>query len=97
MAERKATNKYYPPDYDPKYGGLNKFVGSHPLRERAKNIDKGILVIRFEMPYNIWCGGCGIHIARGVRYNAQKKQIGKYFSTSIFLFRMRCHLCPNYI
>lgn len=21
---------------------------------------------RFEMPYNIWCGGCGIHIGMGM-------------------------------
>ena len=52
---------------------------------------------RFEMPYNVWCGGCGIHIARGKRYNAEKKQVGKYFSTPIYQFRMRCHLCPNYM
>lgn len=27
-------------------GGLNKFHGQHALRERAKKIDQGILVIR---------------------------------------------------
>merc|ERR1719427_119731 len=48
------------------------------------------------MPYNIWCNGCGIHIAMGVRYNAEKKKIGKYYSTVIYKFRMRCHLCENY-
>lgn len=24
------------------------------------------LFTRFEMPYNIWCGGCGIHIGMGM-------------------------------
>jgi len=97
MAERKATNKYYPPEWDPSKGSINKFVGQHPLRERAKKLDQGILVVRFEMPFDIWCGGCKIHIAAGVRYNAEKKQAGTYFSTKIWHFHMRCHLCPNYI
>ncbi|XP_021927392.1 coiled-coil domain-containing protein 130 homolog [Zootermopsis nevadensis] len=97
MGERKGTNHYYPPDYDPKKGGLNKFLGTHALRERAKKIGMGILIIRFEMPFNIWCNGCGNHIGMGVRYNAEKKRIGEYITTPIWSFRMRCHLCPNYI
>lgn len=67
MGERKGTNHYYPPDYDPRKGGLNKFLGTHALRERARKIHMGILIIRFEMPFNIWCNGCGNHIGMGVR------------------------------
>lgn len=48
------------------------------------------------MPYNIWCGGCGAHIAMGVRYNAEKKRVGAYLSTPIHEFRMKCHLCDQY-
>lgn len=33
----------------------------------------------------------------GVRYNAEKKTVGKYYSTPIIQFRMKCHLCDNYI
>ncbi|THH21253.1 hypothetical protein EW146_g243 [Bondarzewia mesenterica] len=29
----------------------------------------------------------------GVRYNAEKKKIGNYYSTPIFSFRCKCHLC----
>ena len=68
QGERKGVNKYYPPDYDPSKGGLNKWQGTHALRERAKKIHLGILVIRFEMPYNIWCDGCSNHIGMGVRW-----------------------------
>ncbi|XP_071449813.1 coiled-coil domain-containing protein 130 homolog [Hetaerina americana] len=96
MGERKGTNKYYPPDYDPKVGGLNKFKGTHALRERARKLHMGILIIRFELPYNIWCNGCGNHIGMGVRYNAEKKKVGMYYSTPIYLFRMKCHLCDNH-
>ncbi|KAH9523454.1 hypothetical protein Btru_040050 [Bulinus truncatus] len=96
MAERKAVNKYYPPDWDPRKGSANKRVGQHPLRDRAKKLSQGILVIRFELPYNIWCGGCGSHVGMGVRYNAEKSKVGHYYSTPIFKFRMKCHLCDNY-
>lgn len=96
MGERKGTNHYYPPDYDPKVGGLNKFLGTHALRERARKLHMGILIIRFEMPYNIWCDGCGNHIGMGVRYNAEKKKVGMYYSTPLYQFRMKCHLCDNH-
>lgn len=32
----------------------------------------------------------------GVRYNAEKKKTGKYYSTTIYKFRMKCHLCENH-
>lgn len=96
MGERKGQNLYYPPDYDPKVGGLNKFMGTHALRERARKIHLGILIIRFEMPYNIWCDGCNNHIGMGVRYNAEKTKIGMYYTTPVYQFRMKCHLCDNH-
>mmetsp|Transcript_19004 Transcript_19004/g.53305 ORF Transcript_19004/g.53305 Transcript_19004/m.53305 type:complete len:286 (+) Transcript_19004:126-983(+) len=95
MAERKAVNKYYPPDWDPSKGSINTYRNSHPLRERARKLDKGILIVRFELPYNIWCDGCKSHIGKGVRYNAEKSAAGKYYSTKLWKFRMKCHLCPN--
>jgi len=97
MAERKATNKYYPPDWDPSKGSINKYVGQHPYRDRARKLDQGILIVRFELPYNILCEGCNNYITQGNRYNAEKKKIGMYYSTPIFSFRMKCHLCSNWI
>ncbi|OBZ72678.1 hypothetical protein A0H81_07498 [Grifola frondosa] len=75
-------NKYYPPDYDgEKHGSLNAYRGKHALGDRARKIDQGILIVRFELPFNIWCGTCNNHIGMGVRYNAEKKKIGNYYST----------------
>lgn len=89
-------NKYYPPEWTPGHGSINKYRNSHPLRDRARKLHLGILVIRFEMPYNIWCDGCGNHIGTGVRYNAEKSKVGMYYSTPIYKFRMKCHLCDNH-
>lgn len=47
------------------------------------------------MPFNFWCGGCGRHIAKGVRFNAEKKQIHSYLDIPIFSFRMKCPSCSN--
>jgi coiled-coil domain-containing protein 130 len=77
--------------------GLNAYHGHHALRERGKKWEtEKILTIRFEMPYNIWCDGCKNHIGMGVRYNAEKKKIGNYYSTPLYQFHMKCHLCDNY-
>ncbi|GAA5916131.1 Saf4/Yju2 family protein [Sporobolomyces salmoneus] len=89
-------NKYYPPDYDPSEGSLNKRLGKHALGDRARKLDKGILIVRFELPYNIWCGHCNAHIGQGVRYNAEKKKVGMYYSTTIWSFRCKCHLCQGW-
>ncbi|KAL9149007.1 hypothetical protein ABFS82_12G081600 [Erythranthe guttata] len=97
LAAARADNFYYPPEWEPKKGGLNKFNGQHALRERARKIDQGILIIRFEMPYNIWCGGCESMIAKGVRFNAEKKQVGNYYSTKIWSFSMKAACCRHEI
>jgi coiled-coil domain-containing protein 130 len=99
LAAARADNFYHPPDWDPRKKSRAEHANgpsaekwkSHPLRERAKKLDQGILTIRFEMPFNVRCTGCGNHIAKGVRYNAEKKTIGKYHSTKILSFRMLCH------
>ncbi|KAA6421722.1 MAG: hypothetical protein FRX49_08333 [Trebouxia sp. A1-2] len=108
LAAARADNFYFPPEWDPKKGSMNKQQGQHPLRERAKKIDQGILVIRqvgliaimqrmFEMPFNVWCEGCGHLIGKGVRFNAEKQEIGKYHSTKIWSFTMSAPCCQQRI
>lgn len=74
-----------------------QYNGQHPLRERAKKLDQGILVIRFEMPFNVWCNGCGHLIGKGVRFNAEKKAVGAYYSTKIWSFSMTAPCCQEHI
>lgn len=97
LAAARADNFYYPPEWTPDQGSLNKFHGQHALRERARKLDQGILIIRFEMPFNIWCGGCNAMIAKGVRFNAEKKQVGNYYSTKIWSFSMKAACCKQEI
>ena len=59
LAAARADNFYYPPSYFEeeaikKHGGsLNKHNGSHALRDRARKLDQGILVIRCVLRRNI--------------------------------------------
>lgn len=64
----QADNFYYPPGWDPSKGSLNKFNNSHgALGDRGRKLaSDGILVIRFEMPFNVWCAGCN-HLIGKVR------------------------------
>ena len=52
---------------------------------------------RFEMPFNVWCAGCNHLIGKGVRFNAEKQEIGKYHSTKIWSFVMRAPCCQQRI
>ena len=78
------------------YWGESWRNGSATVNGRA-GAAKGIIIIRFEMPWNIWCTGCKNHIGRGVRYNAEKNKAGKFYTTTIWNFKMKCHLCPGTI
>jgi hypothetical protein len=41
-------------------------------------------------------GTCNSHIGMGVRYNAEKRKVGMYYSTPIYAFRCKCHLCSGW-
>ena len=91
LAAAQADGFYHPPDYDPRrHGSVSKFAGS-----KGSNQFQTHGVIRFEMPHNTWCLGCGRAIGQGTRYNAKKVPAGKYFSTPIYEFQMKCATCPQ--
>ncbi|KAJ4318192.1 Protein saf4 [Neodidymelliopsis sp. IMI 364377] len=83
--------RYYPPSAsDPP-----TFNKSHPLGARANKISQGILTVRFELPFAVWCQHCKPEaiVGQGVRFNAEKKKVGKYYSTPIWSFRMKHTAC----
>ncbi|KAL4734995.1 CWC16 protein [Aspergillus similis] len=91
--------RYIPPDQE----GLttaNKLHNKHPLGSRARHLQsKGALIVRFEMPFAVWCTTCSPEniIGQGVRFNAEKKKVGNYYSTPIYSFRMKHTLCGGWI
>ncbi|CAE7234742.1 CCDC130 [Symbiodinium natans] len=90
-----ADSFYYPQEWKPSRGSLDHFQRKrgfehHFGKERTKNLSKGVLLIRFEMPFTVQCLRCGLYIRQGTRYNADKKKIGMYFSTPLYEFSMHC-------
>ncbi|CAG7926626.1 unnamed protein product [Penicillium olsonii] len=91
---------YVPPDQEGVMSG-NQLAGKHPLGARARNLHTtGALVVRFEMPFAVWCDHCKPHpviIGQGVRFNAEKTKVGNYYSTPIYTFRMKHTVCGGTI
>ena len=93
LAASRADNFYFPPEYDGrKHGGLSKFnnpgyKGSNQWQQSG--------VVRWELPFDGWCVACKRHMSKGLRFNAKKEKAGKYFTTTIFSFSMKCPSCPQ--
>ncbi|KAF1925889.1 DUF572-domain-containing protein [Didymella exigua CBS 183.55] len=83
--------RYYPPDAS----DAPSFNKSHPLGARANKISQGILTVRFELPFAVWCQHCKPEaiVGQGVRFNAAKKKAGNYYSTPIWSFKMKHTAC----
>jgi coiled-coil domain-containing protein 130 len=89
--------RYYPPSTtsSPSFN-----TSKNPLGARASKLKtEGILTVRFELPFTIWCTTCVPEtiIAQGVRFNAEKKQVGKYLSMPIWAFRFKHTVCGGWI
>lgn len=77
--------RYVPPDLEGVATG-NSLHGTSSRRKPGAG-----QVVRFEMPFAIWCTSCSrpTIIGQGVRFNAEKRRAGSYFSTPIWSFTMR--------
>ncbi|KAL1839459.1 hypothetical protein VTJ49DRAFT_1497 [Mycothermus thermophilus] len=82
--------RYRPPDAD-EPGGFS--------RPKRRAITASAPVVRFEMPFAIWCAHCPkpTLIGQGVRFNAEKLRAGAYHSTPIWSFRLRHADCGGEI
>lgn len=90
LAASRSDNFYFPPEWTPEMGGISKFQGS-----KGANQYQTHGIIRFELPFDAWCLGCNLHMSKGLRFNAKKDKAGKYFSTTIWSFSMKCNSCQQ--
>ncbi|KAI1265361.1 DUF572-domain-containing protein [Xylariaceae sp. FL1019] len=88
--------RYVPPEHEGVLSANAASSKGHALGARARKLKtEGILTVRFEMPFAVWCATCPkpTIIGQGVRFNAEKKKVGNYFSTPIWSFRIRHTEC----
>ena len=90
LAAARADNFYFPPEWRPEMGGISKFQGS-----KGANQYEQYGIIRYELPFDAWCLKCNRHMCKGLRFNAKKDKIGKYFSTTLYSFTMKCYNCQQ--
>lgn len=87
--------RYVPPDLEGTTSGnkLNKKRAPGTLKK------DGTQTVRFEMPFAVWCHTCKPHaiIGQGVRFNAEKKKVGYYYSTPIWSFKLKHVACGGII
>jgi coiled-coil domain-containing protein 130 len=81
--------RYYPPDASNPPSFNNNL---HSLGKRSQG------TVRFELPFAVWCDHCTppAIVGQGVRFNAEKKKIGNYYSTPIWSFRMKHTACGGW-
>ncbi|CAK7207004.1 Protein saf4 [Sporothrix eucalyptigena] len=96
--------RYVPPDQEGVVSG-NRLLGNRA----QKATSDGVPIVRFEMPFAVWCDGCKartigrdgkthpVLIGQGVRFNAEKHRTGNYYSTPIWTFRMRHPACGTWL
>ncbi|CAK7220498.1 Protein saf4 [Sporothrix bragantina] len=96
--------RYVPPDQEGVISG-NRLLGNRA----QKATGDGVPIVRFEMPFAVWCDGCEartigrdgkthpVLIGQGVRFNAEKRRTGNYYSTPIWTFRMRHPACGTWL
>jgi coiled-coil domain-containing protein 130 len=92
--------RYVPPELEGTVSFNAASGKGHALGNRARKLKtEGILTVRFECPFAIWCTHCSPEqiIGQGVRFNAEKKKVGNYFSTPIWSFRFKHTVCGGWL
>merc|ERR1712188_153572 len=87
MGERKVTNRYFPPDFDPK----------KLFRERETS--ENFMKIRMMMGMSVQCLSCGVFIYKGTKFNMRKEYVKgqDYLGLKIHRFYFRCPQCASTI
>lgn len=85
MSERKAINKWYPPDWDPLKAPKGK-------KKTNPNAEK----VRLMLPFSMKCLSCNEYIAARRKFNARKEITAeRYMGIKIIKFHIKCPRCNN--
>ena len=86
MSERKAINKYYPPDFDP----------SKIRKPKKKKGKASWPSVRLMAPFSMKCLKCNEYVAQSRKFNAKKEVTDRdYLGIKIIQFHIRCPRCFN--
>ena len=92
--------RYVPPDLEGVLAPNAASGKGHALGARARKLKtEGVLTVRFELPFAVWCTTCQPEqiVGQGVRFNAEKKKVGNHYSTPIWQFRFKHTACGGWI
>ncbi|CAI4034670.1 hypothetical protein SMKI_11G1190 [Saccharomyces mikatae IFO 1815] len=95
MSERKAINKYYPPDYNP----LEAEKLSRKMAKNLKTMNKSHASIRLMTPFSMRCLECNEYIPKSRKFNGKKELLKEKYLDSIKIYRLTisCPRCANSI
>ncbi|AJP39944.1 AHL_G0032690.mRNA.1.CDS.1 [Saccharomyces cerevisiae] len=95
MSERKAINKYYPPDYNP----LEAEKLSRKMAKKLKTMNKSHASIRLMTPFSMRCLQCNEYIPKSRKFNGKKELLKEKYLDSIKIYRLTisCPRCANSI
>jgi len=88
MSERKAINKYYPPDFDP-----SKIIKK---KKKVKTGSASLPTITLMTPFSMKCNNCGFYIPKSRKFNARKETLNEdYLGQKYVRFHIRCPQCAS--
>ncbi|CCE62542.1 hypothetical protein TPHA_0C03920 [Tetrapisispora phaffii CBS 4417] len=95
MSERKAINKYYPPDYNP----IEAEKQARKLAKKLKTKNRNVVTIRLMTPFSMKCLKCSEFIPKSRKFNGKKELIPERYLDTIKIYRLsiKCPACNNLI
>ncbi|CEP60914.1 mRNA splicing protein YJU2 LALA0_S02e02564g [Lachancea lanzarotensis] len=95
MSERKAINKYYPPNFDP----LKAEEAARKISKKLKTMHKDSTTIRLMTPFSMRCLKCSEFIPRSRKFNGKKELLPERYLETIKQYRLsiKCPRCNNMI
>ncbi|SCV00290.1 LAMI_0G04082g1_1 [Lachancea mirantina] len=95
MSERKAINKYYPPNYNP----LEAERAARKFSKKLKTMNKDAVTIRLMTPFSMRCVKCSEFIPKSRKFNGKKESLPEKYLDTVKVYRLsiKCPRCNSLI